>query len=719
MLSDSRYVDNVVLQKATLQSLLTNIKNYPITDIEYIQEDERDISTDLPIWEDYTNGSPCIKITYGDSETLKGNIIFAESLKVRINEAKKAIITKTNTIADYQNRVSHWSKVYEVNNEIYQGRRAVLDAYGGSISADAMNDRDAIMALGQLVDDLKYGLGQSLSGSWWSPEPNHVYAVFEEQWKNIAQNNYLIVNKLEEYDNRITYYTRNGNVYNQYTYSTAAKWVEDLENEKVYKHYAIFVPILRERSELIAALRSTGYLTPEEHQALIQLERSVTEYPEYEQSDTVAAAADIITIQQYVTAYLNLVVNAALAKRDAALAAKNSLINQSVSLTSQINTLKANIETWNDWIKKIATGEYKLNSTGTGIEPMAGGTDKTMVGYKYVKVGSSIKFTDSNGNNLTEVNPSNAQATGTFRVTTNGHTYDVPIKGLTSGSGDTFNITAQYAVYDDSEKTKNPKVKISDKYVKIAGDTMTGPLGIAPPEISEAISEAQANNTTTTATNAVSLNLLGSIAQAGSIVSSNGNIFANGGAVIAGTYLTLVGYPGTNTSQSAGFYYDGTNTRIKTYNISAGTDTVDFQSRKVYNAIYNDYAEYRKTIDAKPGFCVIDNDDGSLVIANERLMPGAQVISDTFGTCMGETNECKTPLAVAGRVLVYPYKNRKEYHAGMAVCTAPGGTVDIMSREEIKDYPDCIVGIVSEIPDYTEWGSDNVQVDGRIWIKVK
>ena len=709
MLSDSRYVDNVVLQKATLQSLLTNIKNYPITDIEYIQEDERDISTDLPIWEDYTDGSPCIKITYGDSETLKGNIIFAESLKVRINEAKKAIITKTNTIADYQNRVSHWNKVYEVNNEIYQGRRAVLDAYGGSISADAMNDRDAIMALGQLVDDLKYGLGQSLSGSWWSPEPNHVYAVFEEQWKNVAQNNYLIVNRLEEYDNRITYYTKNGNVYNEYTYSTAAKWTEDLENEKVYKHYAIFVPILRERSELIAALRSTGYLTPEEHQALIQLEQSVTDYPEYEQSDTVAAAADIITIQQYVTAYLNLVVNAALAKRDAALAARDSLINSATDLTSQIKELRDSINTWNEWIAQIATGRYKLNADGNGIEEITDSsqiTDKTMTGYKYVKVGSSIKFTDSNGNNLTEVNPSNAQATGTFRVTTNGHTYDVPIKGLTSGSGDTFNITAQYAVYDDSEKTKNPKVKISDKYVKIAGDTMTGPLEISP----NAQGWTQDN---------VSLNLLGSIAQAGSIVTSNGHIFANGGAVIASTYLALRGYPEMSPNSSAGFYYDGTNTRIRTYNISGEGDTVDFQSRKVYNAVFNDYAEYRKTIDAKPGFCVVDNDDGSLAIANERLMPGAQVISDTFGTCMGETNECKTPLAVAGRVLVYPYKNRKEYHAGMAVCTAPGGTVDIMSREEIKDYPDCIVGIVSEIPDYTEWGSDNVQVDGRIWIKVK
>jgi len=36
-------------------------------------------------------------------------------------------------------------------------------------------------------------------------------------------------------------------------------------------------------------------------------------------------------------------------------------------------------------------------------------------------------------------------------------------------------------------------------------------------------------------------------------------------------------------------------------------------------------------------------------------LPGAQIISDTFGHLMGETNDCKTPLAVAGRVLVYTY----------------------------------------------------------------
>ena len=42
-----------------------------------------------------------------------------------------------------------------------------------------------------------------------------------------------------------------------------------------------------------------------------------------------------------------------------------------------------------------------------------------------------------------------------------------------------------------------------------------------------------------------------------------------------------------------------------------------------------------------------------------------------------------------------------------------------MTREEIKEYPDRIIGIVSEIPDYETWGSGNVPVNGRIWIKVK
>lgn len=54
-----------------------------------------------------------------------------------------------------------------------------------------------------------------------------------------------------------------------------------------------------------------------------------------------------------------------------------------------------------------------------------------------------------------------------------------------------------------------------------------------------------------------------------------------------------------------------------------------------------------------------------------------------------------------------------------------GGLASKMSREEIIKYPDRIIGIVSEIPEYEEWGGGKnadrppIKVNGRIWIKVK
>jgi hypothetical protein len=42
-----------------------------------------------------------------------------------------------------------------------------------------------------------------------------------------------------------------------------------------------------------------------------------------------------------------------------------------------------------------------------------------------------------------------------------------------------------------------------------------------------------------------------------------------------------------------------------------------------------------------------------------------------------------------------------------------------MTRDEIIQWPDRIVGIVSEIPDYKIWGEQQINVDNRIWIKVK
>ena len=139
----------------------------------------------------------------------------------------------------------------------------------------------------------------------------------------------------------------------------------------------------------------------------------------------------------------------------------------------------------------------------------------------------------------------------------------------------------------------------------------------------------------------------------------------------------------------------------------------------LFGAAWNDYAEFRRTVyEAKPGQIVTENGDGTQHITTERLQRGCNVVSDTFGFAIGETDEYKTPVACAGRALVYTYENRYDFQPGEAVCSGPNGTVSRMTREEMINNPDCIVGFVSEIPEYKVWGTGNVEVDGRIWIKV-
>lgn len=140
---------------------------------------------------------------------------------------------------------------------------------------------------------------------------------------------------------------------------------------------------------------------------------------------------------------------------------------------------------------------------------------------------------------------------------------------------------------------------------------------------------------------------------------------------------------------------------------------------KVYNSVWNDYAECRKAETLEPGRVIIEDASGEMKLSSERLQPGGSIISDTYGHSMGYTEECKTPVAVAGRVLAYYDGDINMYTVGAAVGTGPNGTVSLMTREEIMTYPDRIIGIVSEIPSYEEWGPEHIKVNGRIWIKIK
>lgn len=177
----------------------------------------------------------------------------------------------------------------------------------------------------------------------------------------------------------------------------------------------------------------------------------------------------------------------------------------------------------------------------------------------------------------------------------------------------------------------------------------------------------------------------------------------------------------TNTQSSDTIFVTGTassGTATGTLQYNTGV-TIIKNGGVLMGAAWNDYAEYRESDCQEPGRVICENGDDTLSLATKRLQPAGNIISDTFGFAIGKTDKAQTPIAVSGRVLAYPYEERQSYKPGCAVCAAPGGTVSVMDREEIRNYPECIIGTVSSVPDYETWGEGNVPVNGRIWIKIK
>lgn len=177
----------------------------------------------------------------------------------------------------------------------------------------------------------------------------------------------------------------------------------------------------------------------------------------------------------------------------------------------------------------------------------------------------------------------------------------------------------------------------------------------------------------------------------------------------------------TNTTESSG-------TTSGAVKISGGLGVAKkIYGNLVYNAVWNDYAECREANTTEPGRCLRETGVGIMVKTHKRMMRGCKIVSDTFGTCMGETEKAKTPIGVAGRVLAHisPLRPKWRFRIGDPVCSGPNGTIDIMHWWEVVLHPDCIVGYVSEIPQYEKWiagtkeDPKEIEVDGRIWIYVR
>ena len=244
-------------------------------------------------------------------------------------------------------------------------------------------------------------------------------------------------------------------------------------------------------------------------------------------------------------------------------------------------------------------------------------------------------------------------------------------------------------------------LQIDTNYLKLSGGTMNGSINCSLPA------------TTSTATNT------GAMICHGLVGENNGMYVGNGDA--DGSILGTSGKANLifKSWQSIGFV-DGCPSTNAGITMTINTRTGVLRGNKLWGAVWNDYAECREADTIEPGKCVIEVGNDTLITSTERLMPGANITSDTFGFAIGETEQAKTPIAVSGRVLAYPYESREEFkkNIGRPVCSGPNGTVSIMTDEEYRNKGYCAIGTISAVPDYEEWGTGKVKVNGRVWIKV-
>jgi hypothetical protein len=185
-----------------------------------------------------------------------------------------------------------------------------------------------------------------------------------------------------------------------------------------------------------------------------------------------------------------------------------------------------------------------------------------------------------------------------------------------------------------------------------------------------------------------------------------------------------------STATDAAVRYNGTTSLAGNFDggttAPAATTRLNYNgylyTNRLYGAVYNDYAEFRPSKEPIELGRVAVESSGFITACKKRMSKAAMLTSDTYGFAIGEEITeygFSIPIAVAGRVLVYFDKTLKKAELGDAVCSGANGTVSKMKWWERILFPERIIGTVSEIPTYTHWGSGNIEVKNRVWIKVR
>ena len=90
----------------------------------------------------------------------------------------------------------------------------------------------------------------------------------------------------------------------------------------------------------------------------------------------------------------------------------------------------------------------------------------------------------------------------------------------------------------------------------------------------------------------------------------------------------------TTAAQSSATIYVTGCTGATTGTLQYNTN-VKITDNALFGAAWNDYAEFRESDILEPGRVICENGDDTLSLASERLQPGAEIVSDTFGFIIG------------------------------------------------------------------------------------
>lgn len=150
------------------------------------------------------------------------------------------------------------------------------------------------------------------------------------------------------------------------------------------------------------------------------------------------------------------------------------------------------------------------------------------------------------------------------------------------------------------------------------------------------------------------------------------------------------------------------------------TGTSQFSAGKVWNAVWNDIADFQLLCDRLEfGKCYFDTKDGAMICNKRCQMSVIGIASDTFGFGVGNRPDNKqVPIAVAGWVLAFV---DKEYECGTPLTNDEHGNLTAMTREEKLEYPERIVALYKRKEMEEFWGPENqkIAVKGRHWVKIK